>query len=67
MKYPRIWIAAHGGEGRAAVNPKAPPIVLAILANSEDFAVRAAVAEHENTPPDVLLKLADDPYTAVRA
>jgi len=55
MKYPRIWIAAHGGPVKAALKPEATPEVLEIVAviGSNDDA-RWAVAIHPNTPTAVL-------------
>jgi len=58
IKYPRIWIAAHGGPQVAAKAKDTPPGILAVLAFGDDK-VRHAVAGNEHTPPEVLRKLVD--------
>jgi len=59
MKYPRIWIAVHGGPLKAARHPDASSVVLAILARSGDYGVQAEVALHLNTPVEILGELSE--------
>jgi len=61
MKYPRIWIAAHGGEIGAATQEDAPTQALAILGRSDNNIVRCHVARHPNTSADTLAEMAAGP------
>jgi len=58
MKYPRIWIAAHGGEIGAVTQKDAPAQVLAVLGRSDNYTVLEYVARHPNTPADTLAEMA---------
>jgi len=66
MKYPRIWIAAHGGPGKAILLPELPPDVLRVLARHEISQYREEVAERPNAPVDVLEFLSKDSAYRVR-
>jgi len=59
-KYPRIWIAAHGGPVGAACAVDAPPAILRLLARDADMFVRMNVGVNPNAPVDVLRYLAGD-------
>jgi hypothetical protein len=65
----RAKLFAHGKseEQRAiALNPTCPPEVLAELAGSGDWSIRAYVAAHPHTPGSVLVTLRSDPEDVVR-
>ena len=62
---------ARGGPGvrrlLAFLSPDAPVDALARAQRATDWAERAAIAMHPNTPADVLKRLAEDGNTYVRA
>jgi len=60
MKYPRIWIAAHGGPLEAAQLHDAPLEVLYILATFPHKVVRRHVAQNPSTSVKLLELLATD-------
>lgn len=66
MKYPRIWIAAHGGPIMAAAHEGAPSEVLMVLAEDDDLEVRIRVAANLKCPSVVLEKLATDDDWTIR-
>jgi len=65
-KYPRIWIAAHGGVRKALEVPGKPVEVLVVLARVDDWQVQWTVARLRDTPADVLWELAESENPAVR-
>lgn len=54
MKYPRIWIAAHGGPWKVANDPETPEIILRLLSKEGNAVLRWVVAKNPNAPKDVL-------------
>ena len=60
MKYPRFWIAVHGGALKAAKRKDAPKSVLRVLAEDENWFVRRGVVRNPSAPEDVLRRLAED-------
>jgi len=78
IKYPRIWIAAHGGPAKAAQFENTPPAILRLLADitdeldsgyasSSNAQIRKHIAENPNTPTDLLRRLAHRAHWEVRA
>lgn len=66
MKYPRIWIAVHGGPRKVADNPKTPVSILELLSEDKGWIIRRAVARNLTTPTDILRRLSQDEVWLVR-
>ena len=66
MKYPRIWIAAHGGPGNVISLSVIPADVLRVLGRHESPDYREEVALRLHTPLDVLELLSRDSVWRVR-
>jgi len=71
ITYPRIWIAAHGGNLKVAQYKDTPPEILRLLAatagtGDEAKVVRLMIAGNPNAPADVLRQLARNEDHEVR-
>jgi len=68
VKYPRIWIAAHGGSEEVLLNcPDVPEPILRLLAQDKEECLRAGVLSRADVPEDLMRSLANDESVVVRA